>query len=96
MKANELPLPPTPPRRGVFRATAPRGFVAFQAMTDSGEELALIRVPRRAFDPIYILALWSILERTDPLPEALRVAAFLRAALPGSGRERRVRHSRKP
>jgi hypothetical protein len=96
MHENELPSPPTPPRRGVFRAAAPRGWVAFQAIAAGGRELAYFRLPRRAFDPIYLLALWSILEVSDPLPDRLRTAAFLRAALAVDCSEGSVGHTRKP
>jgi hypothetical protein len=96
MQEKALPLPPTPPRRGVFRAPAPAGFVAFHALNSLGYELAYSRRLRAAFDPAMIIMLWNVLEASDPLPGSLRVTAFLDAALPRDRRRRRVRHTREP
>lgn len=93
MHEHELPLPPTPRTRGVFRAPAPAGWIAFQAISSNGHELAYTRRLRSAFDPTLIITLWNVLEVSDPLTEEQRLAALLRAALPGSRRRRRIRHA---
>jgi hypothetical protein len=93
MHENEIPLPPQPPRRGVFRAPASEGNVAFQAIAATGRKVAALELPRPAFDPLHILVLWNVLEVSDPLTEEQRLAALLRATWPRRRRRRRIRHT---